>query len=155
MATTINYPAALPAPTRAAYGFQHISPFQRTDMSTGKARQRRTFQAVPSIGSFELHLTNPEAQVFEAWFAHEITDGADWFNIDLKTPIGHMASYECRFVEMYDGPVLSALSDWKFTLQLELVERPVLSEEWNDFGQQFILDQSIIDLAANVEWPML
>lgn len=150
---TVDYPAQLPAPLRSNYGFEHVSPFARTEMRTGRARQRRTFQFTPSMGNFELHLTNAEAQIFEAWFKYQITDGADWFNIDLKTPIGNMAPYECRFSEMYQGPTLSALSDWRFTFMLELRERAILPEEWLTFGTEFILGSDIIDIAINREWP--
>lgn len=150
---TIDYPAELPPPIRSSYGFEHVSPFARTEMRTGRARQRRTFQSVPTIGPFELHLTNAQAQIFEAWFVYDITDGADWFNIDLKTPMGHMAPYECRFSEMYRGPQLSALSDWRFTFPLELRERQILPADWYAFGREFVLASSIIDRAINQEWP--
>jgi len=151
---TVDYPSQLPAPLRSNYGFEHVSPFERTTMRTGRARQRRTFTYVPSIGSFELHLSTVEAQLFEGWFKYQITDGADWFNIDLLTPVGNMAPYECRFAEMYQGPNLSALSDWRYTFPLELRERPVLNEGWSEFGAEFVLNSDIIDLALNREWPL-
>lgn len=149
----VDYPVELPAPLRSGYSFDHVSPFARTEMATGRARQRRTFQSVPSIGSFELHLTSGEAQVFEAWFVYDITDGADWFNIDLKTPVGEMAPYECRFAAMYEGPSLSALNDWRFNFTLELRERPILDKDFYQFGKEFVLGSDIIDVALNSKWP--
>ena len=150
---TIDFPVELPKPLRSGYAFQHTSPFARTEMSTGRARQRRTFQYTPSIGSFELHLTTLEAQVFEAWFKYDITDGADWFNLALKTPVNNTLAYECRFTSMYSGPTLSALSDWEFSFDLELRERVILTQAQYDVGNEFILGSSIIDIALNSKWP--
>jgi len=98
-------------------------------------------------------MRNEEAQVFEAWFVYDITDGADWFNIDLKTPVGTLAPYECRFMEMYQGPELFGLDMWRFTAEVEIRERPILSKLWYQYGQEFLLGSSIIDIALNEKWP--
>lgn len=150
---TKDYPSYLPKPIRDNYNISHVSPFARTPMVTGRARQRRTFQSVPSVVTLNWYMQDISAQLFEAWFKHEITDGADWFNIDLKTPTGHFASYECRFVDMYDGPTIDDARNWRFSAQLEMRERPVLSKEWWLYGQEFIQGQSIIDVALNRNWP--
>lgn len=149
----VDYPKELPSPSRLNYAIQHVSPFERTQMRSGRAKQRRTFTSVPSMVPLSWLLTTVEAQLFEAWFAHGITDGADWFNISLKTPAGNMAPYECRFTEMYDGPALVGVDDWRITAEVEIRERPILSKEWYLYGQSFVLNQSIFDLAINREWP--
>lgn len=150
---TIDYPSTLPTPSRDGYALQHVSPFSRTPMRTGRARQRRTFQSVPSEVGLTFTFREPEAQVFEGWFAYDITDGADWFNIDLKTPVGNLAPYECRFMEMYSGPELFGLDLWRYTARVEIRERPILAKDWYEFGQEFILGASIIDIAINDKWP--
>jgi hypothetical protein len=150
---TIDYPAELPSPARSGYALQHVSPFARTPMQTGRARQRRTFQSVPSSVTLTWTLRNEEAQIFEAWFAYDITDGADWFNIDLKTPVGTLAPYECRFMEMYQGPELFGLDMWRYTAEVEIRERPILSQDWYIYGKEFILGSSIVDVALNKKWP--
>lgn len=150
----IDYPSTLPTPARSGYGLQHVSPFARTTMATGRARQRRTFQSVPSAVTLTWTMRNEEAQVFEGWFAYDITDGADWFNIDLKAPVGTLAPYECRFMEMYQGPELFGLDMWRFTAEVEIRERPILDQTWYQFGQEFILGSSIIDVALNSKWPL-
>ncbi|MFT7337637.1 MAG: hypothetical protein ACI92B_000959 [Marinobacter maritimus] len=149
----VDYPAELPTPARAGYALQHTSPFMRTEMATGRARQRRTFTSVPSMVQLSWLLTNQQAQLFEAWFAHGITDGADWFNITLTTPIGKLAPYECRFTEMYDGPALAGRDHWRFNAQVEIRERPILPRDWYLYGKAFILGADIIDQALNREWP--
>ena len=149
----VDYPAGLPLPARSGYALKHTSPFARTEMSTGRARQRRTFTSVPSMVELSWLMSNAQAQVFEGWFAHDITDGADWFNIVLTTPVGRLVPYECRFTEMYDGPALVGLASWRYTATVEMRERPILPRNWYLYGQQFILGDSIIDKAINREWP--
>lgn len=80
-----------------------------------------------------------------------ITDGAAWFNMRMRTPMG-VGDYVCRFKDIYDGPVLFGLGVWKFTATLELWERPILTPGWGNFPE-FIVGQSIIDYALNREWP--
>lgn len=149
----IEFPSSLPSPERSNYGLQHVSPFARTEMATGRARQRRTFQSVPSSVQLSWVMDAVQAQFFEGWFAYEITDGADWFNIDLKSPLGHMTPYECRFSEMYQGPELFALDSWRYTAEVEIRERPILSQNWYLYGSEFVLQSSIIDIALNDKWP--
>ena len=150
---TKDYPSYLPKPLRDNYDLNHISPFARTTMSTGRARQRRTFQSVPTMTTVSWYMKEPEAQLFEAWFKYEITDGADWFNIDLKTPVGNFASYECRFTDMYSGPTINDANDWVFSAELEIRERPVLTQNDWLYGQEFIQQSNIIDIAINRKWP--
>lgn len=150
---TKDYPSYLPKPLRDNYDIQHVSPFARTTMATGRARQRRTFTSVPSAVTVNWYMDGAKAQLFEAWFKYEITDGAEWFNIDLKTPVGNFAPYECRFMEMYNGPTIDDANNWRFSAQLEIRERPVLTQEWWLYGQEFIQGASIIDVALNSKWP--
>ena len=150
---TVDYPTGLPVPNRDSYAFQAVSPFRRTEMTTGRARQRRTFTSVPTVVSLSFVFSTLEARVFEGWFAYQITDGADWFNIDLLTPTGNMQSYECRFTEMYAGPELFGVKHWKFTAPVELRERPILSPSYGAYGAEFVLRSDIIDIALNSFWP--
>ncbi|WP_417315716.1 hypothetical protein [Cycloclasticus pugetii] len=149
----IDYPAELPTPQRSGYAIQHTSPFMRTDMATGRARQRRTFTSVPSTVELQWLLTNAQAQIFEAWFAYDITDGADWFNLALTTPVGRLEFYECRFAAMYDGPALVGLDHWRYTAKVEIRKRPLLPKDWYLIGREFVLGADIIDQAINREWP--
>ena len=148
-----DYPSALPTPARQGYALQHTSPFARTSMVTGRARQRRTFKSVPSSVPLTWTMRNEEAQIFEGWFSYDINDGADWFNINLKTPVGTLAPYECKFIGMYRGPELFGLDMWQFTAQVEIRERPILDKDFYLYGQEFILGSSIIDIALNSKWP--
>ena len=69
----------------------------------------------------------------------------------LRTPIG-IKPYVCRFVDIYEGPVLVGGKYWQFSATLELWELPLVPPGWGNFPE-FIAGQDIIDLALNREWP--
>lgn len=152
MTTDLDFPSVLPCFLREGYDIQHASPFVRSEMVTGRARQRRAYTSVPSEAQVSLLLTSVEAQVFESWFAYDAADGANWFNATIKTPVG-LRPYVCRFVEMYKGPTLTGRELWRFTCRLEIYERPILSGGWAAYYPEAVLQQDIIDIALNQEWP--
>lgn len=151
MAATIDYPADLPPPLRSGYGINHVSPLLRTELATGRAIQRRRYTSVPSIASVSWNLSQVQAQVFEGWFRWTLSDGAEWFNARLRTPLG-LQDYECRFVGMYEGPELVGIDRWKFSADLEIRERQTV-----DAGlaahPDLLLGAAIIDVAINQDWP--
>lgn len=151
MAATINYPEGLPTPQRSGYGINHGSPLQRTELATGRAIQRRRYTSVPSIVAVSWNLSQPQAQVFEGWFRWELSDGAEWFNARLRTPLG-LQDYECRFVGMYEGPDLVGIDRWKFSADLEIRERQTVDAALAEH-HDLILGAAIIDIAINQEWP--
>jgi hypothetical protein len=103
--TDIYYPHDyLPVPLYDGYGFKPVSPLSRTEMTTGRARQRRRYLSTPTQNSVKwLFKSDGQAQLFEAWFRETITDGTSWFYMVLKTPMG-VEPYKCRFVDIYEGP---------------------------------------------------
>lgn len=151
MSVDIDYPEKLPTPEQQGYAIQHVSPLTRVDMQSGRARQRRRFTSVPSMVQVSWLMTNVEAQLFEGWFRWIISDGAEWFNGPLKTPMG-IKHYVCRFVDIYAGPQAVSPKYWRFTAQLEIRERQTVGEDLIQFPD-FITYADIIDLAVNREWP--
>lgn len=151
ISTDIDYPEGLPNPLREGHDSNAVQPFGRTPMASGRARQRRKFTSVPTVDSFGWLFTDPQAAAFEAWFRDDVHDGADWFNIRRKTPLG-MQSLVCRFTGMYRGPSLVGRSLWRYTAELEVWERPIMPEPWGQFPD-FIIHMSIFDQAMNREWP--
>lgn len=148
----INYPDEyLPMPLQEGYALKPVSPLLRTDLTSGRARQRRLYTSTPSQAQVSWLFLESEAQLFEAWFRDAISDGAAWFNANLRTPLG-VESYVCRFVDIYDGPIITGGKYWEFTATLELWERPILPPGWGEFPD-FIINSNIIDLALNREWP--
>lgn len=145
------WPTQLPLPEQSGYAIQHVSPLQRTQMVSGRARQRRVYTSVPSNVSVQWFLTEQQAQLFESWFRYAITDGADWFLLPLKTPM-FTGNYECRFTGIYEGPVLIAYDKWTVSATIEIRERQTLGALWV-YAPQYLIDSSIIDVALNDLWP--
>jgi len=149
--TLAVWPEQLPLPEQSGYAIQHVSPMQRTEMVSGRARQRRVYTSVPSMVAVQFFCTELQAQLFELFFRFGITDGADWFMCTLKTPLGLMP-YECRFNGIYEGPVLTSFNKWTFSGTLEIKERQTLGASWV-YAPQYLVDSSIIDVALNDLWP--
>lgn len=151
---TIIYPATLPLPQRDAYEIRHVSPFMRSELDTGRARQRRKYTTTPSNIRVKFIFTAQQGITFEEWFNDVLTDGASWFNILLRTE-SWFEDFECRFMEMYDGPALKGRDHWEFTAELETRNRT--SKQFSAWG---ILPwtktdaTSIFDIAMNREWPL-
>lgn len=150
--TDINYPSELPYPQRTGYAAQVVQPFIRTELTSGRARQRRRFSSVPVEYTVNWTFTSDnEAALFEAWFRYKINDGAEWFNCKMKTPLG-LGNYVCRFTEMYDGSRLVGTCGWGISARIEMWERPLIDESWLDVPS-FLLGASIFDVAMNKDWP--
>ncbi|MCG8709274.1 hypothetical protein JHU04_002515 [Brenneria sp. 4F2] len=141
----------LPMPLRTGLGFKPVSPILRTEMTSGRARQRRRYKSTPTQAEITWVMTDSQSQLFEAWFSEIIIDGSSWFYMQIRTPMG-VQSYKCRFTDIYEGPTLFAIGRWQFSATLELWERPILPPGWAEFPD-FIVNQSIIDIALNREWP--
>ncbi|SFY16111.1 hypothetical protein [Azotobacter vinelandii] len=148
----IEYPEGIPLPLREGYGFQAVSPLLRSDLQSGRARQRRRFTSVPTMASVSWLFSDVQAQLFEAWWEDALISGSQWFECPLKTPEG-IQSYVARFTDIYSGPNLTGRSHWRFTAELELRERPILEPGWGSILPDYIRFQSIFDQAMNREWP--
>ena len=149
--TLAVWPEQLPLPEQSGYAIQHVSPLQRTQMVSGRARQRRVYTSVPSNVAVQWFLTEQQAQLFESWFRYAITDGADWFLLPLKTPM-FTGNYECRFNGIYEGPTLTAFNKWTVSATIEIKERQTLNAGFV-YTPQYLIDSSIIDVAVNQLWP--
>lgn len=150
--TDIDFPADLPCGLRDGYVLNPVQPFVRTDMKSGRSRQRRAFTSVPTMVNVSwLFRHDGQAAAFEAWFRDAIDDGAQWFNAPLRTPVG-MQNYICRFTEMYKGPSLIGANLWRVDCTLEIFERPLLPVDWGEYPD-YAIHADIFDLAMNREWP--
>jgi len=151
--TDVYYPHDyLPLPLQDGYSFQAVNPILRTEMTSGRARQRRRYLSTPTNAQVKwTFVTQQQAQTFEAWYRDAIADGAAWFMMTLQTPLG-VQFYKCRFTEIYNGPILISPKYWQYSATLELWERPLVAPGWGVFPQ-FIAGSDIIDKALNREWP--
>ena len=149
--TTISWPAGLPCALREGHSTQHTTPFTRTTMDSGRARQRRKFSSVPSTQQFSWYFTQGQCTAFEAWFRDALADGAAWFNMESRTPLGATALV-CRFQDMYAGPDLVGRDRWKVSAALEIWERPLAPAGWG-LLPDYLIHADILDIAANRKWP--
>lgn len=152
---TPSYPDRLPLGLHSGRTYQLESPLQRTQLSSGRARQRRRFTSVPEYVDIGWFFTGLETTVFSLWFRDTLKDGSLWFTIPLGTILG-LGDYECRFIEVFSGPSRIGPDLWQVTARLEIRERviSIYPPGWGDFPE-FILGASIIDLALNEEWPLV
>ncbi|OPW96031.1 MULTISPECIES: hypothetical protein [Citrobacter freundii complex] len=143
----------LPLPLMDNYGFQAASPLLRTEMVSGRARQRRRYTSTPTVATVNwTFTTNPQAMLFEAWYRDVLKDGANWFMMQLQTPLGDLQWFKCRFTDIYQGPTLVAPRYWRYSATLELWSRAVLDGGYGEYPD-FIRNSDIIDRAMNREWP--
>lgn len=149
--TDIYYPEGLPHPLREGKTTRHVQPFRRTTMADGRARQRRVFTSVPSIGSYRFIFDDAQAAAFEIWFKVALQDGAAWFNMPRRTPLGQSVLV-CRFTGMYQGPDEHGLNRWTVSAEMEAWERPLLPDEWG-LLPGFVAQADIFDIAMNHHWP--
>lgn len=150
--TDIDYPDYLPVPTKQGYSRKTVSPVERTQMRNGRARMRRTYSSVPAEYDVTwIFRTGAEAALFESFFKRQLKEGTEWFNCPMRTPLG-TGMYVCRFMDIYEGPDMFGACGWQVRAQLEMYERPLISEEYAQFPE-YIINADILDKAANVHWP--
>ena len=82
----IAYPEFLPEPQRDGYGFQPVSPMARSELQSGRARQRRRFTSVPTVASVTWLMDDTEAQLFEGEGEHVLLSGSpSWTTLQWLT----------------------------------------------------------------------
>lgn len=149
---TVYYPQALPVGLHSGRAYQLQSPLLRSELESGRARQRRRFTSVPMGAKISWLFNSAEAQAFEAWWLEQLIDGSLWFECPLETPLGYQ-DYTCRFTGPYSGAVRVGPLLWQISAELELRERPVLPRDWG-LIPDFVAQQAIFDIALNAKWPL-
>ena len=123
---TINFPEKLPYPTTEGYAIKPGEAIVRTDMEAGPARQRRRYTQTPSKISVRWVMNREQFSLFEAWYKYYAKEGAEWFNITLLGGLGLMEQ-EARFTQQFEAKLLNGYL-WEITSELEIRDRPTLSE---------------------------
>lgn len=145
------YPEGLPCPLRDNYAFSPTNNIRRTDMDSGRARQRLEFRNVPTMVDLKWIMTSDQAAVFETWAAN--IAGAGWFEMEILTPLG-FETQEMRFTETPDGGELQGKFLWQYTVTCEVRNRPLLDPDWVILLPDFLVNPEIFDYAMNREWPL-
>lgn len=145
------YPEGLPCPLRESYEFTPVNNIRRTQMDSGRARQRIEFRNVPTMVQLSWIMSPMQARLFEAWAAQVV--GAGWFEMELLSPLG-FNTHEVRFTETPVGGQLTGKFLWRYRVVCELRERPLLPPGWAELLPSFVLNPEIFDYAMNDEWPL-
>lgn len=140
------YPEGLPCPLRENYAFTPVNNIRRTNMDSGRARQRIEFRNVPTMVQLNWVMSEPQAQLFEAWAAQVV--GAGWFTMELLTPLG-FDTQEVRFTETPVGGELTGKFLWRYKVVCEVRDRPLLEPGWVELLPDYILHSDIFDRAIN------
>ena len=124
---TVSWPATLPLPTIDGYSIRPGEAIVRTEMEAGPARQRRRFTQVPSRIAVRWLLRQDQFALFESWYRWHAKEGAEWFEIDLLGGIG-LSDHEARFTRQFEARPRGGVL-WEVISELEIRERPVLTED--------------------------
>lgn len=141
----ISWPVTLPLPTVEGYGIRPGEAILRTEMEAGPARQRKRFTQVPSRISVRWVLRRAQFALFEAWYRWLAKEGGEWFAIDLLGGLG-LTVHEARFTRQFEARIRSGVL-WEVTSELEIRERPVLSEG----ALAIALDSDLAALFASID----
>ena len=147
----IKYPDSLPRGLHNGRSYQTVSPLKRSELSSGRARQRRRFTSVPTMASISWIFNSAQAQAFEAWWRDQLIDGSQWFECPLETPLGYQ-DYTARFTDIYSGPARVGPLLWQISAELELRERPLPPKGEGLFPEDIIYSE-LFDRTINIEWP--
>ena len=124
----VNYPLTLPLPRLKEVSYKRQSNILRTEMGSGRARQRRRFLSVPTFMEATWRLRKDEAVIFEG-FVDQGVQLTGWFLMDILTPKG-VVKHQVRFVKdpLENFKPISALV-WQYQAQVEVKEYKAASEE--------------------------
>jgi len=151
---TITYPEGLPVGLHSGRSYQLVSPLMRSELESGRARQRRRFTSVPEGAQVAWLFSSVETRAFISWFRDQLIDGALYFECPLDHPGLGFTDYTCRFTGVYSGPTRVGPDEWSISAELELRERAALDPDWG-FATDYILQADIFDFAMNREWPLV
>jgi hypothetical protein len=124
----MDFPAGLPAPLRAGYGYTPVARIQRPEFDAGNFRPRRISADAPHIVGVSWRLTLAQFATFEDWFINDIANGADEFNISLANGLG-MNTVAARFEGAYTVDARSGLH-WDVSASLRVYAMPVMAANY-------------------------
>jgi hypothetical protein len=124
----LSYPSLLPSPLLSGYNLQQQPNLLRTEMDSGRSRQRRRFVNVPSQAALTFIFTETQASIFEGWIVHGLLGATAWFEIALKTPLG-MKTCQSRFISNPLETSTVVGQHWQYQASVEILYRPTLTEE--------------------------
>lgn len=122
----------LPSPLLASSA-RCPSAISRTELESGRARQRRRFTTSPRFFNVSWILTLYELQMFAAFFENKLNQGADQFTMSLS--LNHEVStiYTVRFLDGTYNQEKVSNNHWKVSATLDVENPLTLAAEAYDF----------------------
>ena len=124
----VKYPKDLKLPLVSSHRLSQNSTLLRTDMASGRARQRKRFQSVPTTMGATWKLNKYQAQILEGFVTHGVNDAVNWFLMPVRTPEG-LIEHEVRFKQSPLESVSFNGGFWNYSANIEIKKRQVVSEE--------------------------
>ncbi|ABE50951.1 hypothetical protein [Methylobacillus flagellatus] len=125
---TATWPSSLPTPFAVGHGIEPVPTSRRSQMEVGVPRQRQAqTEPLTNTPNVKLEFNQHEMAIFEAWHAHELHLGNDWFLFPWANGQG-VTEIEVRMIEgkfkgRYDGKGVFTV-----TFDLEIRNRPLMSK---------------------------
>ncbi|MBP6861338.1 MAG: hypothetical protein KBC57_03165 [Neisseriaceae bacterium] len=122
-------PDVVPCPLLNGYGYAPQNPFIRSQMDSGRARQRRRFKSVAKKASVSWLMTDEQLAIFESFFDYETCGGVGWFRLNLKNGLG-MVCVKARFINPEEPySVQKNNKFWTISAVLETFDMPRHDEQ--------------------------
>ncbi len=97
-------------------------------MASGRARQRKRFQSVPTVMGASWKLNKVQAQVLE-WFVTDLTnDAVNWFVMPVLTPQG-LIEHDVRFIQSPLESCSYSGGFWSYSANIEIKKRETATQE--------------------------
>jgi hypothetical protein len=132
----ISYPALLPAPTRD-YSLGIKNSAIRTQMESGRYRQRRRFLDSENTISVKWLFTDAEFQLFESWTFHALDGATAWFECQVLVSGGGVTTHQVRIQSGSLQAQLNRDGGWTVTavMDVEAINRKTEADVFEDvFG---------------------
>ena len=124
----VRYPKDLKLPLVSTHRLSQNPNLLRTEMASGRARQRKRFQSVPTTMAATWKLKAEQAVILEGFVRHGTNDAVNWFVMPIRTPQG-LIDHDVRFKQ---SPLESCSFNggfWSYSANIEIKERQIVSEE--------------------------
>lgn len=128
MSEIVSYPDHLPKPHFDTSGIKQTSNLLRTEMASGRKRQRPKFYSVPAEQTLIWRLSADDASKFLGWVQYVLFQGARWFKINQRTELG-VVSVDIRMTQHPLENATKSGGKFVYTVKCEVKEYPVQSQE--------------------------
>ena len=147
----VRYPKDLKLPLVSTHRLSQNPNLLRTEMASGRARQRKRFQSVPTTMAATWKLKADQAVILEGFVKHGTNDAVNWFVMPIRTPQG-LIDHDVRFKQ---SPLESCSFNggfWSYSANIEIKERQVVSEElvMNQLASPLTLNTFVISVANSI-----